>query len=221
MMKNEFKVFTITGHSGAGKDTLLNSFGIEQAVSHTTRSPRKGEVAGVNYHYVSTDEFQAIKENGEFAETIEYIPGKLYGVTKEAITKVGEKNGFVFIVCDEEGAGQIKEAYPEAIQFFIYTTREEMEQNMIDRGDTEESIQDRMNKYDKEILGKEKFPHLIENKRGQFEATQQNFIKQMKTFGIDLELPSEKEPTQKEIDETIEAAQEFLGLTVMHFDLNN
>ena len=77
MSSPESKVFVITGPSGVGKGTLISRLrarvpGIELSVSATTRMPRQGETAGIDYHFLSPEDFERRVEGGEFLEHARY-----------------------------------------------------------------------------------------------------------------------------------------------------
>ena len=97
MSQQTFKPCVVCGPSGVGKETLLNqikklfpnTFGV--SVSHTTRNPRCGEVDGVNYHYITREEFKAGIDNKKFIEHVEYADN-YYGTSITAIQDVQHQN---------------------------------------------------------------------------------------------------------------------------------
>ncbi|KAF9432288.1 hypothetical protein BGZ76_011012, partial [Entomortierella beljakovae] len=103
----------LSGPSGAGKSTFLkrlfaqhpDKFGF--SISHTTRSPRAGEVNGVDYHFVTKEEFLAGVERGEFIEHAEFS-GNHYGTTKKAFRDVGEQGKICIFDIDMQGVIQVK-----------------------------------------------------------------------------------------------------------------
>ncbi|MBU1138626.1 MAG: guanylate kinase, partial [Proteobacteria bacterium] len=85
------QLFILSAPSGAGKTTLLKKVmarvpGLAFSVSHTTRSPRSGEKNGVDYHFVSVQEFQAMRDQGLFLEWAE-VHGNFYGTSRPAVMK--------------------------------------------------------------------------------------------------------------------------------------
>ena len=104
----------ICGPSGTGKTTMINKlmsdfpdvFGL--SVSHTTRKPRKGEVDGVNYHFVSESEFCSGVKRGDFIEVAEFS-GNMYATSKLAIQEVQEKGQICILDLEMKGVKQIKE----------------------------------------------------------------------------------------------------------------
>jgi guanylate kinase len=108
-------LFIVSGPSGAGKTTLINSaraqlepIGIRLyfSVSHTTRAPRSGEQAGVSYHYVSRETFDAMVDAGEFIESAE-VHGNGYGTSKAEVLARLERGEDVILDIDYQGALQI------------------------------------------------------------------------------------------------------------------
>lgn len=82
-------MIVLVGESASGKSSiekhLVNKYGYKKVVSYTTRQPRKGEITGVDYHFVSTERFNALKEQGFFAEVAQYNSWN-YGTAKEDCT---------------------------------------------------------------------------------------------------------------------------------------
>lgn len=105
-------IFTITGPSCSGKSTLeklmVERLGFENVISHTTRQIRAGEVDGVNYYYITKDEFEDAAEDGDFIETVEFNDHN-YGVSSAEIQRVASKNKPIVIVVEPEGMFQIND----------------------------------------------------------------------------------------------------------------
>jgi guanylate kinase len=113
-------ILVITGPSGVGKGTLIKGLleevpGLELAVSATTRSPRAGEVNGVDYHFLSEEDFDRRVAGGEFVEHAEYA-GNRYGTLKSELSRPAR--GIVLEI-DVQGARQVRETLPEARLVFI------------------------------------------------------------------------------------------------------
>lgn len=103
-------VITITGPSAGGKSTLerkLVEAGFARIVSHTTRMPRPGEVNGVDYHFVSADEFKLMQDAGMFVESVGFVGGTLYGASAQEFEKAFAEGKPVAVVVEPGGAGQI------------------------------------------------------------------------------------------------------------------
>jgi guanylate kinase len=103
-----------------GKGTLIKGLlerapGLQLAVSATTREPREGEVNGVDYHFLSEEDFDRRARRGEFVEHAEYA-GNRYGTLKSELERPAA--GIVLEV-DVQGARQVRERLPEAVLIFI------------------------------------------------------------------------------------------------------
>ena len=106
-------LYIIAGCSGVGKGTLIKLFleknpQIKLSVSATTRKPREGEQDGVNYFFISQDEFKKSVENNEFLEWAEFS-GNYYGTKKSFVEKTLNKGIDLILEIDVQGAKQIKE----------------------------------------------------------------------------------------------------------------
>ena len=101
-------IFVFSGASGAGKSTLINYL-LENlgcaglTVSHTTRKPREGEKDGVNYHYVTFEQFENMIKNDEFIEYVKCF-NNYYGTSKQAIEDVLRNNDICILDLEYEGA---------------------------------------------------------------------------------------------------------------------
>lgn len=117
------KLFVISGSSGVGKGTVLKGFldrnpEFKLTISYTTREKRDGEIEGINYFFVSKEEFIKSIENGEFLEWAEFS-GNYYGTKKEFVQKSLEKGRNLILEIDTQGAIQIKKALPNSVLIFI------------------------------------------------------------------------------------------------------
>ena len=144
MKKGKFIV--ISGPSGVGKGTicnkLINELNAWYSVSTTTRSPRAGEVEGVNYYFITKDEFENRIRNNEFLEYNLYN-GNYYGTSKEMVINKINEGINVFSEIDVNGARNIKKIFPDALLIYIAPpSMEVLKERLIGRGT--ESI-DRIN----------------------------------------------------------------------------
>lgn len=137
--KRPGKLVIISGFSGVGKGTvvkeLLKNYGhYVLSVSMTTRSPREGEEHGVNYYFVTNEEFEKmIKENG-FLEHAGYAD-HYYGTPREYVMKNIAEGKDVILEIEVQGAMQIKEKFPDTLLIFIATKdAAEMERRLTGRG---------------------------------------------------------------------------------------
>jgi len=167
-------IFLITGTSGAGKTSLtheLKKCGYwDGCISHTTRPMRTGEVDGETYYFVSKEEFKRMCENNEFAECVIYH-GDYYGVSHAEIEHTMKKGNHIFIIVAYDGYLQIKEQYPDAIGIFIWATKEDCFNNMIERGDSPASVNERISTYEQEMLNRYMYDYVVKNVRGKFSDT--------------------------------------------------
>ncbi len=113
----------IVAPSGAGKSSLVSALlstdpTLALSISCTTRSPRPGEVNGVNYHFISEEEFLSRKEQGDFLEWAQ-VHGNYYGTSKSWIQEKMQQGQDVILEIDWQGARQIQLHVPHAIWIFI------------------------------------------------------------------------------------------------------
>merc|ERR1712227_298584 len=141
----------MSGPSGVGKSTMLkklfadfpNKFGF--SVSHTSRSPRPGEIDGKDYHFSNKDDMQKAVDNGEFIESATF-GGNMYGTSKKAVRDVAEQNQICILDVDEQGVKALKDTEFSPLFIFIKPPSvEELEKRLRGRGtESEESLQKRM-----------------------------------------------------------------------------
>jgi guanylate kinase len=116
--------FVVAAPSGTGKTTVCRRAlalddQLEFSVSHTTRSPRKGEVEGVDYYFVSAADFRRMVEDGAFVEHAEYS-AENYGTSHEALRLPLEESGHdVLLEIEVQGAAQVRERRPDARFIFL------------------------------------------------------------------------------------------------------
>ena len=113
----------ISAPSGSGKTTLVQkliaSFSdLRFSVSYTTRAPRGAERDGVDYHFVTRDEFQEKIRKGEFLEWAE-VHGNLYGTSKVETERIRTGGQDILLDVDVQGADQVRKAEPEAVTMFV------------------------------------------------------------------------------------------------------
>ena len=135
---NKGTLLVLSGSSGVGKSTIIAQV-LEQrpelyfSVSCTTRAPRPGEVDGVNYTFISREEFQARIERGEFLEYAEYV-GNYYGTSMTVIREKLEQGVDVLLDIEVQGAAKVRERLPDAASVFIVPPSfEELAQRLRDR----------------------------------------------------------------------------------------
>ena len=143
-------LYTVSAPSGAGKTSLVNALlkccpGLRVSVSHTTRPIRPGEEDGVNYHFVSREDFQAMLERAEFLEQARVF-GNLYGTSQLWVEQQLEAGTDVILEIDWQGAQQVKRLMPATQSIFIMPpSRATLEQRLNARGqDDSATIEARM-----------------------------------------------------------------------------
>ena len=122
-MKERGTLVVVSGFSGAGKGTVLAQVLARRpdlyfSVSFTTRAPREGEQDGVNYHFVTREEFQARIGRGEFLEYAEYV-GNYYGTSMQVIREKLERGIDVVLEIEIQGAAKVRQKLPEAVSLFL------------------------------------------------------------------------------------------------------
>ena len=116
-------LFVISGPSGVGKDALIEKLvardpALQRSVSYTTRRPRAGERDGVDYSFVTREQFERLVDQGEFLEYATY-DGNLYGTSARRVAEL-ESAGFdVILKIDVKGAEQVRSRLPEATFIFL------------------------------------------------------------------------------------------------------
>ncbi|MDE3134408.1 MAG: guanylate kinase [Acidobacteriota bacterium] len=165
------KVFVITGPSGVGKGTLIRALldrvpALQLAVSATTRAPRPGEQDGVAYHFLSPERFSARVDAGDFVEWAEYS-GNRYGTLRSELERRLDTGIPVVLEIELQGARQVREKMPEAVQVFIAPpSAETLRTRLIGRGtDTEEQVRSRLETAAAELAAQPEFPHVVVNDR--------------------------------------------------------
>ncbi len=164
------KIFVISAPSGAGKTTLCKKILSEfpdkfhYSVSATTRKKREGEVDGVDYRFVSIDEFKRMIDNDEFAEWAE-VHGNYYGTPRSEIEDNISKGINVLLDIDVQGGMNIKKEYPEAVTIFIEPpSMKELERRLKVRGaDDERTIKRRLENAKREMEYRSRYDHRVVN----------------------------------------------------------
>lgn len=170
MNKNaKTKLFVISGSSGVGKGTvikqLLNSCqSLSLSISSTTRQPRIGEVPGVNYFFLSKEEFQQGIKNDDYIEWAEFS-GNYYGTSKSNVDLIIESGQNVLLEIETQGALQVKEKMPDSVLIFIAPPSfEELEARLRGRNtESEEAIQKRLDFVKLELENSKKYDYIVIN----------------------------------------------------------
>jgi guanylate kinase len=150
-------IFIISAPSGCGKTSLVRDISriydfLELTISCTTRKMRKGEIDGIDYHFVDQETFKTKINNGEFIEH-ESVYDNYYGTTYDSIRDIANSGNDAILEIDYKGMIKIKKQIPSAISIYILPpTLEELKNRLIDRGlDTKEVINKRISNAENEL----------------------------------------------------------------------
>jgi guanylate kinase len=169
-IKRRGTLVVVSAPSGAGKTTLCHEVraliaDLYYSVSYTTRTPRAGEVDGADFHFVSENEFVAMRARGEFAEWAA-VHGNLYGTPARGLEDALRRGLDVLLDIDTHGAGQLRERYPEAVSVFIMApSMAELEARLRERkSDAPGEIERRLVRAREEIAAWRRYDYLIINR---------------------------------------------------------
>ena len=162
----------ISGPSGAGKSTVVrellcqSQLPLARSVSATTRAPRPGEKVGVDYHFLTKEEFQRLREAGAFLEYKEVFGrGDWYGTLQSEVASGLGAGKWVILEIDVEGAMSVLAAHPDAVTIFIHCgSLEELERRLRQRNtESEASIQRRLEVARGELALQDRYTWQINN----------------------------------------------------------
>jgi len=163
-------VFIISAPSGSGKSTLVHRLlervpGLTFSISYTTRKPRSAETDGVDYNFISRDDFEARLARSEFLEYAG-VHGNYYGTNRASFEQAVQEGRDLVLDIDVQGARQLKVAIPEAISIFLLPpSREILEQRLRARSqDTEEVIQRRLKDAAEEVRNYKQYDFVLINR---------------------------------------------------------
>lgn len=159
----------ISAASGTGKSTIIGKLikrnpNLVFSVSATTRKIRPSEIEGVNYKFLSLEEFKKGIDKGRFAEW-ETVHGNYYGTERVLLEGILESGKHAILDLDVNGGENLKSIYPETILIFIYPpSLEELTRRLKMRGsETEKSLLRRIARYPLEMAKGYGYPHHIIN----------------------------------------------------------
>jgi len=199
------QLYIISAPSGAGKTSLVKAL-LEQdsdlavSVSHTTRPRRVGEVDGVNYHFITTQQFLDLLTQDAFLEHAEVF-GHYYGTSHLAVARQLERGQDVILEIDWQGARQVRRLIDDAVSIFILPpSRAELERRLTARGqDGVEVISARMAKATAEMSHYPEFDYLLINDSFERALTELQAIVLAKR----LELPRQSDKARNLIAELL------------------
>ena len=164
--------FVVSGPSGAGKTSIINRAmeripGLRYSVSYTTRPRREHEIDGVDYLFVSREEFTRRIESGDFAEHVTYV-GDLYGTSRSQIDGVVAQGLDVILNIDVEGAKLVRRTglgnHTVVYVFLVPSSLSRLEERLRARGtESDEQIADRLEAATREMEAIDVFDYLVIN----------------------------------------------------------
>lgn len=163
-------LIVISGPSGVGKGTVrkalfeMEGHNLDYSVSMTTRNPREGEIDGIDYYFVSKDEFQERIDNEQFLEWAEFV-NNYYGTPLDKVQEKLNQGKEVVLEIEANGAMQVRKRMPEAVFVFIAPPSKEVLRNRIVGRATEplEVINERMEKAEREFNVAHKYDYIVVN----------------------------------------------------------
>ena len=168
-MDDKGVLIIVSAPSGCGKSTVLRRLmelrdTLHFSISATTRQPRAGEREGVEYFFVSREQFQEMIRQGAFLEYAEYV-GNYYGTPKDAVDEQLDRGCDVYLDIEVQGAMQVKRQRPETLLIFLMPpSLEELERRLVGRGqDHPEIIRKRLLEAERECAERDKFDYVVTN----------------------------------------------------------
>ena len=164
-------VIVITGPSGVGKGTVIRLLrermpSVRLSISATTRAPRPGERDGIDYHFLGADDFDQMIADGAFVEHARYA-GQQYGTLRSELEGGDDDGDVIVLEIELQGARQIRESMPAALQVFIAPPSfETLRERLVGRGtDSAQTIDERLTVAREELDAQGEFSEVIVNDR--------------------------------------------------------
>lgn len=165
---NEGLLIVISGPSGVGKGTickeLMKRYDYNVSISATTRSPREGEVDGVNYHFLDKKSFEEKLSNNEFLEYAQ-VYGNYYGTLKQSVEDEIYNGKSIILEIDIQGTLQVQKVYKNAIYIFLLPPSiNELKNRILKRGsETESSFNLRFSSVSEELKYMNSYDYAVIN----------------------------------------------------------
>ena len=165
---NKGTLFIISGPSGCGKGTILAEIlkndRIYYSISATTRNPRPGETDGINYHFITKENFEELISNDGMLEYASYCDN-YYGTPRKPVEDMLNDGKHVILEIEVQGALKVMEKCPDAISVFILPpSMKELRRRLNKRGtETDDVIEKRLSQAEVEIKQAEKYDYIMIN----------------------------------------------------------
>lgn len=189
MMKKGI-LLVVSGPAGSGKGTVLKHLmekdsSFVYSVSATTRAPRPGEVDGINYHYITKEDFEKRIESGGMLEYTRYC-GNYYGTPKKEAEEVLEAGKNLILEIEVEGAENVKRLYPEAVLIMLLPPGFAVQEARLrGRGtETEDVIKKRLERTREELPRVVGYDYIVYNDDGCAEKTADDIISIVRAEGL-------------------------------------
>ncbi len=170
-MKTQKNILIISSVSGGGKTTIINELiklfpnRFRVAITATTRSPRKNEIDGKHYYFLSHDKFQQMIQENQFIEYAK-VHGNYYGIPNWELDKAIEEKKILILNIDYQGMRTIKKNYPYSVLsiFLMPPSKEIWLQRLKKRNtESEEELQIRIQEGEKEIQAAKEYDYIVIN----------------------------------------------------------
>jgi guanylate kinase len=160
-------IFVFTGPDGSGRKTVAQKVGalceLQRVLSYTTRPSRLYEKDGLDYHFITTEQFTQADQNNEFIETLE-MDGVFYGIKSDEIDSMFQKHPYVYLILNRQGSNLIKEIFGDkVVRIMIYADRNKVMSRLLERGDTTEVVYKNLERYEDELSYLKECDHNVEN----------------------------------------------------------
>lgn len=189
-MSKKGKLIIISAPSGCGKSTIIGDImdrgelDLQFSVSATNRKPREGEVDGVNYHFLTDQQFNELIAEGAFVEYEQVYPGRYYGTLRSEIQNRVNEGHNVILDIDVKGGVNVKKQFGEdAMSIFIAPPSiDELRNRLVNRGsETQVEIEQRVGRAELELSFQPEFDHVVVNNTlpeaiAEIETLMRNFI---------------------------------------------
>lgn len=166
------RLFVLSGPSGVGKDMVLRELlsapnalpNLSRVVTATTRPPRPGEVDGVDYHFMTPQEFLRLSHRGGFLETVKYAD-ELYGTPIEGIDRLRDSGVDAILKIECRGAQAVRQRFPDVVLVFLAPpSREDLIKRLTARAsESDEDLEERLRIADEELRAVEYYDYVVVN----------------------------------------------------------